>query len=180
MSDRPTAPRGWYADQNDSTHERYWDGERWTDARRPVEAPAPQIATLPPPTLSPPSSPAPLASGGKGPLISYELRSSDPPLTYRAVDVVRLSGLFAEWGYKATSEAPQSITFSRQYSPGLFIALYILLFPIGLLFLLVRPTQSLVLSWWTDGEQGTIAEVHGQDKRLASVFDQVEAATRRL
>jgi len=33
-------PQGWYADPNDSTQERFWDGSAWTDRYRPKENPS--------------------------------------------------------------------------------------------------------------------------------------------
>lgn len=39
----PTAqtPAGWYADPNDPSTQRYWDGTRWTDNRAPGAGAAP-------------------------------------------------------------------------------------------------------------------------------------------
>jgi hypothetical protein len=48
MSDAPKAAAGWFADADDPSKERYWDGERWTDARRPAQAPSHTVAAASP------------------------------------------------------------------------------------------------------------------------------------
>lgn len=56
-----STPSGWYADPQDRSFLRYWDGENWTDERKPATAPAGA-------TLAPPSAPASSSSraGGRG------------------------------------------------------------------------------------------------------------------
>lgn len=67
MSDAPQFPAGWYADPENPTQHRWWDGTGWTDARQsaypatPPAAPAPQLAEPPaPPAYTPPTSAPPV------------------------------------------------------------------------------------------------------------------------
>jgi hypothetical protein len=46
MSDAPRFPAGWYADPDNPSVHRWWDGARWTEARQPAYPPAPP--TYPP------------------------------------------------------------------------------------------------------------------------------------
>jgi hypothetical protein len=52
MSDAPRFPAGWYADPDNPSVHRWWDGARWTEARQPAygvqPAPAQQFPPQPP------------------------------------------------------------------------------------------------------------------------------------
>jgi hypothetical protein len=62
MTDLP--PAGWYADPEDPSQQRYWDGTTWTEHRVPGPPPAAQQPTQPPTQPSDPWSTEPTAPWG--------------------------------------------------------------------------------------------------------------------
>jgi hypothetical protein len=75
----------------------------------------------------------------------------------------------ANLGYKPQIQTTAGATYTRRYSPVVFWVLYILLFPIGLLLLLARPTQTLTLTFEEEGD-GTRIAVSGIDDRARRRF----------
>jgi hypothetical protein len=80
--------------------------------------------------------------------VRRDMRSNLPP---------RLSG----WKYRLTAQDETSMAFERTYAPGWTIVLAVILFPIGLLFLLARRTASLVFTIEPD-DRATNVTVNGQ------------------
>jgi hypothetical protein len=107
MSDAPRFPAGWYADPDDPSVHRWWDGSGWTDSRQPAyaapQAPQPQHHPAPqhpapeqprqdhpaaeqarpfPPQPAPPQQPAfssPPAPSGYGPSAPSQPAYPDRP-----------------------------------------------------------------------------------------------------
>lgn len=104
---------------------------------------------------------------------AFRVTSPEPLEAYRLDHLATWQSIFSEWGYALASKSDQSMTFERRYSPGHFIAAYILLFPFGLLFLMARPTQSLVMTWRAQGG-GTLVQIQGPDRRLPTYFAYIE------
>lgn len=59
MTDAPQFPAGWYADPENPTVHRWWDGYRWTEARQPAYGVPPQPSAYP---AQPAVAPAPRES----------------------------------------------------------------------------------------------------------------------
>jgi hypothetical protein len=149
----PSTP-GWYASE-DPAFEVYWDGSEWTQHRPATPSGATQAAP---------------------PVFAYEIRTPGSADDFRQKVLAPLSGTLASLGYVPNVQMDVNASFSRRYSPAGFIALYILLFPIGLLFLLARPVQTLSISW-READGGIVADVRGSDKRLIPILASIESAT---
>jgi hypothetical protein len=95
----------------------------------------------------------------------YELENSDPPESYAGRYLAEVGGFLAGFGYRATMVTDAGATYSRTYSPIIFILVYIFLFPIGLLLLLARPTQTVTVTIEREGS-GSLVRISGTDARL--------------
>jgi hypothetical protein len=111
------------------------------------------------------------------PSFEYEIDSPYEPAKFAPEFMPTLATILSQGGYSATTQTDWSATFTRRYSPALFIVLYILFFPIGLLLLLARPNQNVTISWQA-ADEGTLARVQGDDKRLVKLFDPMENSRR--
>ena len=98
-----------------------------------------------------------------------------PPDTAWPQSAPDINSVLVTCGFSTLSEAPGSIVYSRKYSPGLYWVLYILLFPIGLLFLLARPVETITVRWAPEGE-GTRFNAYGQNAIAGDFFRSVAAA----
>ncbi|MGA8745417.1 MAG: hypothetical protein WB507_06110 [Solirubrobacterales bacterium] len=106
-----------------------------------------------------------LPSGRRGGVpFTYGLRSPSHPSEFPARVLAPLNGSLAALGYKPTTMMEGSAFYVRRYSPVFYILLYIILFPAGLVLLLVRPTEGFSVSWREDGSGSTLAEARGTDK----------------
>jgi hypothetical protein len=86
--------------------------------------------------------------------VRRDMRSNLPP---------RLS----KWGYRLTAQDDESMSFERTYASGWAIFLAIILFPIGLLFLLLlRKTAILVFTMEGDGNASKVRANGEASKRL--------------
>lgn len=65
--------------------------------------------------------------------VRHDMRTNLPP---------RLS----RWGYRLVAQDDETMAFERRYTPWWVILLAVVTFPIGLLFLLIRSTASLVFT----------------------------------
>jgi hypothetical protein len=65
MTDAPQFPPGWYADPDDPTVHRWWNGSAWTEARQP----SPQTAPAPP---APQAAPSPQAAPAPQAVPAYQ------------------------------------------------------------------------------------------------------------
>jgi hypothetical protein len=79
-------------------------------------------------------------------------------------------------GVTLTSPVPNSLVATRRFIPGGAIVLAVLLFPIGLLFLLMKTTYTVTMLV-TDREAGSTLEIKGDwDERIMRVVDEVLSA----
>lgn len=83
-------------------------------------------------------------------------------------------------GYRIDAQSDRAIIFSLQYRPGWTVVVAILLFPIGLLALLVRNGVSLSVTLTPRSEE-TDVSVSGSGTPLAEeVFEDLAASAARL
>ena len=105
-------------------------------------------------------------------LYEYEMTQSVPPADFRDGDFVEVVSTIQRMGYKPELQTDGGATFVRRYSPVGFFVLYVLFFPVGLLFLLARPTQSLSITFEEGQKSGTTSwSAIGSDKRLRAIFE---------
>ncbi len=90
-----------------------------------------------------------------------------PPAETFRLALLRLSPNLSSWGFVLSAQDERSLTFTRRYRSGWVIAACILLFPIGLLALLIeRRTQTISVVLTPAGE-GTRVIFSGEvDSRL--------------
>jgi hypothetical protein len=126
MSDAPNPPAGWFADPEDESLLRYWDGTQWTDHRAPRYAePQPLPYGARPTSVLLPERPvavAPLLAGGGllilagvGRAVSYlaPYESHTVALLFSALEVVGWAGAFLAFfvaGYPSRGTAARVLT----------------------------------------------------------------------
>jgi hypothetical protein len=114
-----TTPAGWYADANDPTLLRYWDGTRWTEHVAPAQAPAQRHAQTGYGTAPSPAGPPPFAPGaGQPPPNRSPWRSA---VTFLAAHPTKRTG--ANWAIWAAAVlvvlgATASATSSPKTTPA--------------------------------------------------------------
>lgn len=105
-----------------------------------------------------------------------EVRETDAaPDAILPVVITGLSGPLGKDGYVLQTQSDRIITFARSYRPWWLWIGVIFLFPIGLLFLLVKHTATITIVLEPTESRGTRVRINGQggfDVRAA--FKQME------
>jgi hypothetical protein len=110
-----------------------------------------------------------------GPRYDYLLGWSEPPADVRSNLLIELSSVLSKAGYKAQMQTDGGTNYVRHYSPGPFWVLYVLFFPLGLLMLLARPTETLIVTYVGNSAGGTNITAAGTDKRMRAYFERLGA-----
>lgn len=77
--------------------------------------------------------------------------------------------------YRVTAQSQEQVTLRRDYRPWWVWALCVLLFPLGLLALLIRRTSEVVVSLREKAEGGSTVVVTGpRVKYIERLFDEIE------
>lgn len=91
-----------------------------------------------------------------------EFETDKPPTTVRRELLSVWTGELAGVGYSLSSQSDIGVTYSRKYRRWYIIALAILLFPIGLLFLFAADEATIAATIDQDDDSGhTILIVNG-------------------
>jgi hypothetical protein len=106
----------------------------------------------------------------------YLLEWSEPVTDVRSNLLIELSDALSRAGYKPQMQTDGGATFVRRYSPGIFWVLYVLFFPLGLLMLFARPTETMTLTYVENSAGGTNITASGADKRMRRYFESLGAA----
>jgi hypothetical protein len=77
---------------------------------------------------------------------SRSLEAPRPPETVLAEALSSMAVPLSRIGYQVTSQGPAGITFVRRYRPWWVWLGVVLLFPLGLLLLLIRETAAIVVA----------------------------------
>ena len=80
----------------------------------------------------------------------------------------------ARWGYKLTSNTPESLVFERTYRPWYVWLLVIILFPIGLLFLFMKTEVLITCAIAVQHEGGSTVTFAGEaDKKITAAIETI-------
>jgi hypothetical protein len=105
-----------------------------------------------------------------------ELESPKDPAALRREFLAGWTGSLAEWGYTLTSQSDVGATFHRRYR-SLWLALpVVLLFPIGLVFLLITSNATITAIVEPDDDSsGSVLMINGRaPRRLRKGFEGME------
>jgi hypothetical protein len=76
--------------------------------------------------------------------------------------LAQLTGDMQRWRYRLTNQGPAALVFSYRYRPGWLISPCVLLFPIGLLFLIYTKTVEISFAFAADTRNHSEVSVVGQ------------------
>jgi hypothetical protein len=101
-----------------------------------------------------------------------EITTTKAPVEAQRVCIAEWTGKLTPWKYTLTTQSEAGVTFHRRYIPTWAIAVAIILFPIGLLALLVKDDASISATFTPEGE-GTRVLVAGKAPgRIVKSFEQ--------
>lgn len=92
---------------------------------------------------------------------THELESEKPPNAVLTEVLSGLPGPLASAGYRLQTESERALTFARTYRPWFVWVGVVLLFPLGLLFLLYKETATISVVFEPKGG-GTLIRVSGE------------------
>lgn len=104
--------------------------------------------------------------------IAVTKTTTKSPSDAHAFVITECAPPLARWGYKLTSNTPESLVFERSYRPWYVWLLVILLFPIGLLFLLVKTEVLITCAMAGQQDGGSKITFAGEaDKKITTAIE---------
>jgi hypothetical protein len=117
--------------------------------------------------------------------VNRQFTMPEPPAEALQAWQAKYSSWLAGAQFQQTGQSPQILTYTRRYIPWWTILLAVILFPIGLLFLLIRNQNILTLSFVAEagGSRVTIAgtakdELHKHLMQVADQWDEMPVPER--
>ncbi len=91
-----------------------------------------------------------------------EITTAKPPSAVFPELLSELTEPLGRWGYELETQSEAAITYAWTYRRWWIWVLTVLLFPIGLLFLLVKDTAPVVVTLEPSNSGGTLVRVRGK------------------
>lgn len=105
---------------------------------------------------------------------TQEISTDKQPATLLSECISEWTGQLSGYNYKLTTQSEVGLTFHKRYTPWWLLFLILLLFPLGLLFLLVKSDATITATFTPDGG-GTRLLVTGRaPKEVIRAFSEME------
>jgi hypothetical protein len=104
----------------------------------------------------------------------FRYESKRPPTSVLRECLAVWTGQLAENGYTLTSQSDVGVSYRRKYWRWYAIALAVLLFPIGLLFLLVKEEATITATIATEGTGSVLLITGTAPRNVRDAFEVLE------
>ncbi len=105
---------------------------------------------------------------------SHDIQTTKSPKTVVTEALGALTGPLGKYGYVLTTQSESGLTFARSYRPWWAWVLAVVIFPIGLLFLLSPETATITIVL-EPNKSGTVVRVAGLgEPKVRQAFESMQ------
>jgi|GEM_PF-7084516 len=113
--------------------------------------------------------------GTRWQVVQIEQPVDGPPTEAKIAWQVAYTGWIATRGYRITAQTDTTLTYTRTYVPAWAIVLAVVVFPIGLIALLVRREAVLAVAFSGDTNRSTASLVGTAQRPFAKALDLLDS-----